>query len=124
MKNDNQRVVLPSGDDYRVELFSKNPERVVDQKYPSFKLGQFRAKQADNEMGERYFITDLIEEGVTPDVVMVHDDTTKKHIKTYGLEPAYVCGRLEIYRVGLYQSHALYSLKIDSSEIRLINKFD
>lgn len=124
MKNETQRVILPSSDDYRLELFSKNPDTIVNREYPAFKLGFFRVKQANSDVGERYFITDLMEENQLVDVIMIHDDASKKLIRTYGLEPAFICKRIEMYRIGLYQAHALYILSIDTEGVRLINKFD
>lgn len=125
MNDKDSRVVLPSSSNtYRLELFTKRPDNILNPMFPAFKLGYFRVKIADNALGERYFITDLKEEDQTADTVLIHDDESKAKIRLCGITPVYQCRRIEMYKMGFYQSHNLYNLHISTDGVELINKFD
>lgn len=125
MNDKDIRIILPTpAREYRLELFTKEPDGIVSIDYPALKLGEFRVKRVDNTRGERYFITDLRQKGQIVDVILIHDDESKAKIRTYGLTPIYQHQRIEVYKIGLYQSHNLYKLNIDTDGVRLINKFD
>lgn len=125
MSDKDIRIVLPTpAGEYRLELFTKEPNGILSLDYPALKLGEFRVKRVDNNRGERYFITDLRQKGQIVDVVLIHDETSKAKIRAYGLTPVYQHQRVEVYKIGLYQAHHLYKLNIDTDGVRLINKFD
>lgn len=126
MSGKDNRIVIPTGSgNYRIELFTKNPKGILSIDFPALKLGNFRMKRADNpKLGERYYISDLREDGQLVDVIVIHDDESKRKIRAYGLTPVYQCGRLEVYKSGFYQTHNLYTLNIDTDGVRLANRFD
>lgn len=126
MSGKDKRIIVPTGSgNYRIELFTKNPKGILSVDFPALKLGSFRMKRSDcPKLGERYYVSDLREDGQLVDVILIHDDESKQKIRTYGLTPIYQCERIEIYKSGFYQSHNLYTLNIDTDGVRLASRFD
>ena len=117
------RITITTPDTYRMELFTKRPQDILDPKYPVFKMGRFRARREDNAQGERYFLSDLREGDELVNAILLHDPQDLRIMRKFGIKPNYVNDRVEIYRFGNYDNiHPTHSLIISRSGILVIDK--
>lgn len=117
------RITITTSDEFRMELFTQNPDDIVDSKYPVFKMGRFRARREDNAQGERYFLSDMREGDERVNALLLHDDYDLQVMRKFKIEPNYKNGRIEIYRFGYYpDNHPTHALDVNSQGITIIDK--
>lgn len=117
------RIQIETDNDYHLEMFTKYPDDIKSLEYPLLKMGKFRARREDNSIGERYFVSDMREEGELVNAIMVHTKRDKKILSKFDIKPNYSCGRLDVYRFGYYaDAHPYKALTITVSGIRTFDK--
>lgn len=121
---DDERILVKTPEDYRIELFTKNPDDHKDNEHITLRMGEFRVRREDNNIGERYFISDLRGENslIASNALLVHTEA-EKHVASNFIEaPHYSCQRLCIYRFGTYPNEDKSKvLRVDHSGITVDN---
>lgn len=92
------RIRINTGGDYHAELFTQHPNDITNLTHPVFKMGKFRIRREDSDLGERYFLSDIRDKDESVNAVLIHHELDKETLRTFGIEPNYTCGRMEVYR--------------------------
>lgn len=119
LMNDAKITVITTGD-YHIELFTRSPDVYANRNIIPLRMGMFRVRRDDCDLGKRYFVSDLCERHLDYNAILIHDVEDIELISNTNIEANFTHGELTVYKIGEYDipgSDKKLSISFDGAHV-------